>query len=118
MHLLGLARLAERAGDRAGSLEAGDRRLLVVATAAASFPSVLLLDEPSAGMTPPEEDRLERLVRSLSSAGVAVVMVEHDFPLVARIADRATVLDAGRVLASGSPAEVRALDDVRAAYLG
>ena len=116
--LLGLAGLEHRSDEQAGSLEAGDRRLLVVATACASFPSMLLLDEPSAGMTPPEEKRLERLVREVAASGTAIVMVEHDFPLVARIADQATVLYAGRVLASGPTEEVRALDEVRAAYLG
>ena len=63
-------------------------------------------------------ERLESLVSAEASAGVGIVLVEHDFPLVARIADRITVLDAGRVLASGPPDEVRALPEVRSAYLG
>jgi len=116
--LLRLAGLEARAADRAGLLDAGDRRLLVVATACASLPSALLLDEPAAGMVGPEVDRLETIVRAIASGGAGVLMVEHDFPLVVRLADRITVLDAGTVLASGPPDEVRSLPEVQEVYFG
>jgi branched-chain amino acid transport system permease protein len=116
--LLHLAGLADRTDTPAGSLEAGEQRLLMVATAAASLPSVMLLDEPAAGMAPPDEDRLESFLRALASHQVAVAIVEHDFPLVTRLAGTITVLDAGKVIAAGPPEEVRAMPDVREAYLG
>ena len=99
-------------------LSAGELRLLAVATAAASSPRVLLLDEPSSGMSPPEAERLTGLVRELRGRGTAIVMVEHDFPFVTALADRVTVLDAGRVIAEGSPEEVARDPAVLSAYLG
>jgi ABC-type branched-subunit amino acid transport system ATPase component len=99
-------------------LDPGEQRLLMVATAAASLPSVLLLDEPAAGLYPWEDLRIERFLKALAAAGVAVVTVEHDFALVARIADVVTVLDAGEIIAEGSPEHVRSLPVVAEAYLG
>jgi branched-chain amino acid transport system permease protein len=79
---------------------------------------VLLVDEPAAGMTTAERARLAVVLRRLAAAGRAVVLVEHDMRLVGEVADRVTVLDAGRVLATGTPDEVRADPEVRRAYLG
>jgi branched-chain amino acid transport system ATP-binding protein len=103
---------------RSADLSAGEMRLLGVATAVASSPRVLLLDEPSTGMSRPEAERLAGLVRELRARGAAIVMVEHDFPLVTALADRVTVLDAGTVIAEGSPEEVARDPAVLRAYLG
>jgi branched-chain amino acid transport system ATP-binding protein len=69
-------------------------------------------------MTPDESDRLAALLRAAASGGTTVALVEHDVPFVVRIADRLTVLDAGRILADGRPDDVRARPEVRQAYLG
>jgi ABC-type branched-subunit amino acid transport system ATPase component/ABC-type branched-subunit amino acid transport system permease subunit len=116
--LLRLVGLEHRDGVPAERLDGAEQRLLAVATACASRPSVVLLDEPAAGLAPAEADRLTGLLRRLRDAGVAVVLVEHDFPLVMEVADRVTVLDAGRVIASGPPAAVAADPAVVDAYLG
>jgi ABC-type branched-subunit amino acid transport system ATPase component len=78
----------------------------------------LLLDEPAAGMSRPDRAGLVGVLRGLAAAGHGVLLVEHDMGVVGRAADRVTVLAAGRVLATGTPAEVRGDPAVRAAYLG
>ncbi|GAY08079.1 ABC transporter ATP-binding protein [Pseudonocardia sp. N23] len=115
--LLGLVGLADRAGDTVPSLSHGERKQLEVALALACSPSVLLLDEPAAGMSPAESARLLAVLADLPSE-VTVLFVEHDLDLVFDLADRVTVLHLGRVLLSGTPDEVRASDAVREAYLG
>lgn len=99
-------------------LTSGDQRLLQIARAVATGAQVLLLDEPAAGMTADERVRLAAVLRRLAGNGAAVLLVEHDVRLVGEVADRVTVLDQGRVLATGSPDEVRADPAVRRAYLG
>jgi ABC-type branched-subunit amino acid transport system ATPase component/ABC-type branched-subunit amino acid transport system permease subunit len=110
--------LVGRAGSRPAELPYGDQRLLQVARAAATGAAALLLDEPAAGMTVAETERLAALLRRLAGNGRAVLVVEHNMRFVARAADRVTVLAEGRVIASGTPDEVRADPAVRAAYLG
>jgi branched-chain amino acid transport system permease protein len=100
------------------SLDGAERRLLQLAQALAGGARVLLLDEPSAGMAEAEQDRLAHVLRSLHDAGLTLVVVEHNLRLVDGLADRVTVLDAGRVLAQGTAADVLAQPAVRAAYLG
>ena len=102
------------AGADPKRLTAGDQRLLQVARAVATGAPALLLDEPAAGMTVGERERL----RHLASRGTGVLLVEHDMRLVADVADRVTVLHHGRVLACGTPDQVRADPAVRRAYLG
>lgn len=108
-------------GDRAGlpvpALSHGERKQLEVALALACAPTVLLLDEPAAGMSPAESARLLALLAGLPRE-VTVLFVEHDLDLVFDLADHVTVLHLGRVLLSGTPDEVRASDAVREAYLG
>ncbi|WP_029003435.1 branched-chain amino acid ABC transporter ATP-binding protein/permease [Azorhizobium doebereinerae] len=95
-----------------------DRRLVEIARALAMRPRVLLLDEPAAGLMRADKDRLALLLRRIADAGLAVLLVEHDMALVMGISDHVVVLDAGRVIAAGAPAEVRADPAVIAAYLG
>ena len=116
-------RAASRAGlegvlDRpAGLLSHGEKRQLEIAMCLATDPQVLLLDEPLAGMGADETERMLGLLDGLR-AGHAILLVEHDMDAVFRIADRITVLVDGSVIASGTPAEVRANDAVKTAYLG
>lgn len=100
------------------SLVVADQRLLQIARVLATGAQVLLLDEPAAGTAAPDRDRLAGVLRGLAGNGAAVLLVEHDMRLVTRVADRVTVLAAGRVLAVGSPAQVLADEAVRRAYLG
>jgi branched-chain amino acid transport system permease protein len=99
-------------------LTVGEQRLLQIARALATGAAVLLIDEPAAGMTADERARLRHVLRRLAGNGIAVLLVEHDMRLVNAVADRVTVLDAGRVIAAGTAAEVRADVAVQQAYLG
>jgi branched-chain amino acid transport system permease protein len=110
--------LADRAGAAAAELSGGDQRLLMIAMAYASAPRVLLLDEPSAGMSLGHTERLVDALRRISSTGVSMLVVEHNLKLVRYLAARVTVLDAGTVIAEGDVARVAADPVVREAYLG
>lgn len=99
-------------------LTTGDQRLLQIARAVATGAQVLMLDEPAAGMTADERRRLGSVVRRLAGHGAAVLLVEHDMRLVGEVADRVTVLAAGRVLTTGPADEVRSDPAVHRAYLG
>jgi ABC-type branched-subunit amino acid transport system ATPase component/ABC-type branched-subunit amino acid transport system permease subunit len=112
------AGLDARAAETPATLPYGDQRLLQVARAAATGAVALLLDEPAAGMSVAETARLAALLRTLAGNGRAVLVVEHNVRFVAAVADRVTVLAEGRVVAAGTPDEVRAEPAVRAAYLG
>jgi branched-chain amino acid transport system ATP-binding protein len=101
----------------AGTLPHGEQRKLEFALAWAARPSVLLLDEPMAGMGPDETLRLTELIESLRGRA-AMLLVEHDMQAVFRLADRISVLVYGRIIATGTPDEIRANDAVRQAYLG
>jgi len=109
--------LADRAGVRADALSYGECRQLEVAVALATDPRLLLLDEPGAGMSPAESARLLALLQQLPN-DVTVLFVEHDLDLVFQLATQVTVLHLGRVLMSGTPAEVRDSQPVQEAYLG
>lgn len=95
-----------------------DRRLVEIARALATAPAVLLLDEPAAGLSREETDRLAVLLRQLADYGLTVILVEHDMALVMAISEHLLVLDAGKPIASGPPAEIRNNERVIAAYLG
>src|SRR5512133_3150375 len=108
-----------RDADRpAAELTAHEQRLLMLASALATEPRVLLLDEPAAGGSSAELDRLAVLLRELRDSGLALLVIEHNLRFVRRVADEVTVLEAGRRIASGTLAEVAADDAVKMAYLG
>ncbi len=109
--------LGERLDVTAGTLAHGEQRALEVGLALATRPKLVLLDEPMAGMGPEESRRMIELIDRTRSR-VAVLLVEHDMDAVFRLADRVSVLVNGRLIATGTPAEVRANAEVRRAYLG
>ncbi len=109
--------LAARADQRAADLSHGEHRLLELAMALASSPRMLLLDEPMAGLGPEESARMVEMLRALKKE-FTILLVEHDMEAVFALADRITVLVYGRVIASGPPADIRANQQVRDAYLG
>jgi ABC-type branched-subunit amino acid transport system ATPase component len=109
--------LSRLAGVRSGDLAHGDKKRLDIAIALATAPEILLLDEPVAGMSRDEARKTEALVRKLASS-MTVLIIEHDMDLIMGISDSITVLEAGRVLANGTPAEIRANQRVQDAYLG
>jgi ABC-type branched-subunit amino acid transport system ATPase component len=112
------SRLGALADADPAALTVGEQRLLQIARVLGTGAQVLLLDEPAAGMTPDERGRLRHVLRRLAGNGHAVLLVEHDMRLVNAVADRVTVLDAGQVIATGRPDEIRADPAVRRAYLG
>lgn len=109
--------LAGRAGELCGNLSHGERRQLEVGLVLACDPTMVLFDEPAAGMSAAETHRFMDLIESLPSE-VTVLIVEHDLDLVFRLAQSVSVLAAGRLIAHGTPEEVRANEDVKVAYLG
>jgi branched-chain amino acid transport system ATP-binding protein len=116
--LLARVGLAEVADVRADQLPTGQARLVELARAYARQPSVLLLDEPASGLSETETHAFGRLLRELASEGMAVLLVEHDVPLVMAVCDTVHVLDAGRLLASGTAGEILTNQLVHDAYLG
>ena len=116
--LLALVGLTPLAGRSADTLPTGQARLLELARSLATRPRLLLLDEPSSGLSDTESEELGDLLCQLAEGGMGVLLVEHDMELVMRICTNIHVLDFGAVLMAGTPAEVRADDRVRAAYLG
>jgi branched-chain amino acid transport system ATP-binding protein len=109
--------LGERSGVIAASLAHGEQRALEIAMALAGRPRLLLLDEPVAGMGAEETQRMIAFLSTLKG-GKTIILVEHDMDAVFSLADRISVLVYGRIIASGTPAEIRANPEVRRAYLG
>jgi len=118
LELLEFVGLAERAHEAAGSLPYGHRRRLEIARALASKPAVLLLDEPAAGMNPSEVVELMELIRRVRDRGVTVILIEHHMKLVMGISDRIVVLQYGKLIGQGAPAQIQADRRCIEAYLG
>jgi branched-chain amino acid transport system ATP-binding protein len=114
---LGEVGLAGHAGRKARELSHGDQRLLEVAVALASGPKLLLMDEPTSGLSPEETARMIAFIRTLRGR-YTILLIEHKMDLVMTVSDRITVMHFGSVLAEGPPREIQANADVRRAYLG
>jgi len=116
--LLEFGDLAHKRDMLAGNLAFGEQRRLELLRAAASGAELLLLDEPAAGMNAEEIDDLDNRIRSLRDQGRTILLIEHHMELVMEVCDRVAVLNFGRKITEGTPAQVQADSQVRAAYLG
>jgi ABC-type branched-subunit amino acid transport system ATPase component len=116
--LLAIVNLADKSDDYAGSLSGGQRKLLTLAQALMAEPKLILLDEPVAGVNPKLIGEIAAVIQRLRDQGRNFLIVEHNMHFIRTICDRVSVLDAGRVIAEGTAAEVLARDEVLSAYLG
>ena len=110
--------LGHMANEWAAALSGGQRKLLSLGMAVMADPKVLLLDEPGAGVNPTLITRNLKMMRHLRDSGVAILIIEHNMQMISNLCDDVYVLDGGKVIAHGPPADIRADVRVRQAYLG
>lgn len=110
--------LEDKENELAKNLPYGEQKRLEVARALATKPSLLLLDEPTAGMNPKETEQMIELIRQIREDGISIILIEHDMKVVMNISDRIIVLDYGEKIAEGKPDEIRSNEKVIEAYLG
>jgi len=115
--LLETLRLMERGETLAANLPYGEQRHLEIGIALATEPQLLLMDEPTAGLTPEETMRIMELIKVISK-GLTIILVAHDMDVVMKVSDKITVLHQGKILAEGSPEEIQENEEVHKVYLG
>lgn len=116
--LVAFVGLEQAHNTEVGNLSFGQGRLLEIARALAAEPRLMLFDEPAAGLTAAECDRVAQIIRGISARGIAVLLIEHDMRFLMALAHRVVVLNFGRTIAQGTPQQVQADEQVVAAYLG
>jgi branched-chain amino acid transport system ATP-binding protein len=112
-----LVGLEDKMEEVAANLSYGDQKILEMAIAIGRDPSLLFLDEPVAGVSPKEAEKIVKVIKEISK-GRTLVLIEHNIDLVLKLADKITVLDRGRVLAEGTPEEIRTNEKVQRVYFG
>ena len=117
-HILDITGLAQIAGARVGTISSAQQRFLMIATALAADPKVILLDEPAAGLVSHERKTLTDLIKSIRDMGVSVLVIEHHMALIMEVSDRICVLNFGSKIAEGTPQDIRNDRAVIDAYLG
>jgi len=110
--------LADRLKQQAGTLSGGEQQMLAMGRALMSRPKMLLLDEPSMGLAPLFVQEIFDIIKAINEAGTTVLLVEQNANMALQIADHAYVMETGRIVLSGTPAELSASDEIKRAYLG
>jgi branched-chain amino acid transport system permease protein len=110
--------MGEYLHELAGNLAMGQQRLMEIARALCCDPTLLLLDEPAAGLRHKEKQELTKILRQLKNEGISILLVEHDMDLVMDVCDHLVVMEFGTLLMQGTPSEIQASPAVRTAYLG
>lgn len=117
-HILGITGLRQVSGDKVGTITSAEQRFLMIATALAARPKILLLDEPAAGLVSHERKTLSDLIKTIRAEGTSVLVIEHHMALIMDVCDRIVVLNFGSKIAEGPPEKIRNDRAVIDAYLG